>query len=195
MKKIVLALLIIFISISAEAQTTKWNFDENHTRIGFSVVHMMISEVDGNFKKFEGEVLSNKDDFSDAKINFKIDVSSINTDNEKRDNHLRSADFFDVPNYPSITFVGEKLKKTGKNKYKLTGNFTMRGVTKKITLDVAHSGIIKDPSGIMRAGFKITGTIKRSEYGVKYNSVLDAGGVMIGENVDITCNVELVKGK
>jgi polyisoprenoid-binding protein YceI len=195
MKKAILILVLSILSISANAQTTKWSFDEAHSKIGFSVVHMMVSDVDGNFKKYEGEITSDKEDFSDAKINFKVDVSSINTDNDKRDEHLRSADFFNAPKYPTITFVGDKMKKAGKGKYKLTGNFTMLGVTKKVTLDVTNRGMRKDPWGNTKAGFKLTGKVNRNDFGLKYNSVLDGGGVMISDNVDINCNIELLKSK
>jgi polyisoprenoid-binding protein YceI len=195
MKTIFLAIIATFFAINANAQSTKWNFDESHSRIGFSVTHMMVSDVEGSFKSYEGEVLSDKDDFSDAKINFKIDVNSIFTYNDKRDVHLRSADFFNTEKFPNITFVGDKLKKVGKGKYKLSGKFTMLGVTKNITLDVTYRGMKKDPWGGTRAGFKLAGKINRNDWGLKYNSALDAGGVLIGENVDITCNIELIKDK
>lgn len=195
MKTFYIAILAVLFAINANAQSTKWNFDEAHSKISFSVTHMMVSDVEGKFKKYEGDVVADKEDFSDAKISFKIDVNSIDTDNDKRDEHLRSADFFTVDKYPNITFVGESMKKVGKGKYKLTGKFTMLGVTKTITLDVSFRGFKKDPWGGTRAGFKITGNINRNDWGLKYNSALDAGGVMIGENVDIICNVELLKAK
>jgi len=195
MKQIIIAFMAFFLGISLNAQNTKWNFDESHSKISFSVTHMMITDVEGKFNKYEGEILSDKDDFSDAKINFKIDVKSIDTDNDKRDDHLKSADFFNTEKFPDIIFTGEKMIKKGKGKYKLSGDFTMLGVTKKIILDVTYRGMKKDPWGNLRAGFKISGTINRNDWGLKYNSALDAGGVMIGEEVDIICNIELIKSK
>lgn len=195
MKKITITILALIFGITLNAQTTKWNFDNSHTKIGFSVTHMMITDVVGQFNKFNGSVISDKADFTDAKINFTIDVSSINTDNADRDKHLRSADFFDVEKFPNIKFEGTSLKKIGKGKYKLSGKFTMLGVTKNVTFDTKFSGIVKDPWGNTRAGFKITGKINRNDWGLKYNSAMDAGGVVIGNQVEILCNVELIKEK
>ena len=195
MKKISLLIVALITSGVIFAQTTKWDFDLGHSNIQFSINHMVISEVTGNFTSFEGTVLSDKADFSDAKINFTIKVNSIDTDNEKRDQHLTGTDFFDVEKYPEITFKGKSLKKVSENKYKLTGDFTMHGVTKTIELDVKYGGTIKDPWGNTKAGFKITGTIKRYDFGLKYNSTLEAGGFMLGEEVELVCNIELTKQK
>lgn len=195
MKKISSLILAAFTIISLNAQTATWNFDKAHSSIGFAVSHMVISETEGKFKTYEGTVTSENDDFTDAKINFMIDVSSIDTENEKRDGHLKSADFFDVEKYPSITFASKSLTKVKGNKYKMTGDFTMMGVTKEIELDVKYNGTIKDPWGNTRAGFKITGSIERALWNLKYNSVMDNGGLMIGEDIDLTCNVELVLQK
>ena len=193
----IISLLIVALITSGVifAQTTKWDFDLGHSNIQFSINHMVISEVTGNFTSFEGTVLSDKADFSDAKINFTIKVNSIDTDNEKRDQHLTGTDFFDVEKYPEITFKGKSLKKVSGNKYKLTGDFTMHGVTKTIELEVKYGGTIKDPWGNTKAGFKITGTIKRYDFGLKYNSTLEAGGLMLGEEVELVCNIELTKQK
>ena len=195
MKKISLIIAAIIISLIVNAQNTKWDFDKSHTKITFTVTHMMITDVMGNFGKYSGTFLSDKSDFSDAKINFTIDVNSINTDEPNRDKHLRSADFFNVEKYPEITFVGTSFKSLGNNMYKLTGDFTMNGVTKSITLDVKGAGIIKDPYGNTRTGFKLTGTIDRTLWGLKYNSVMDAGGLLIGNEISIACYVELIKQK
>lgn len=193
MKYLTLIIIALFTAITVKAQTTEWSFDFAHTDIAFSVTHMMVTDVAGKFNKYEGTFYSDKSDFTDAKISFTIDVKSINTENEKRDNHLRSADFFDIEKYPSITFQSTSIKKSGKGKYKLTGNFTMIGVTKPITLDVVHKGTIKDPWGGTRAGFKLTGKIDRNNWGLKYNSPLPTGGVVIGYDVNLICNVELIK--
>ena len=187
------SLILVFTSIYA--QETKWAFDKAHSKIQFDVSHMVISEVSGQFKEYDGVVISTNEDFSDAKINFSIDVTSIDTDNEDRDKHLRSADFFDVAKYPKITFKSKSMKKIGENQYKLTGDLTMHGITKEVTLDVKYGGTVKDPYGNIKAGFKITGVINRTDFGLKYNSVMDNGGMLIGEEVTITCKVELIKLK
>jgi len=196
MKKIILSVTIMgMFVLSTTAQTTKWVFDKTHSKVQFDVDHMVISEVSGQFKDYEGTVLSDKSDFSDAKIDFSIDVKSISTDDEKRDGHLQSPDFFDVPKYPKITFISKSMKKIKENHYKLTGDFTMHGVTKTITLDVTYGGTVTDPYKNIKAGFKISGTINRTEFGLKYNSVVDSGGLMIGEVVTFICKVELMKMK
>ncbi|MCH8319039.1 MAG: YceI family protein, partial [Bacteroidetes bacterium] len=176
MKKIKLISAVLLITaLSVSAQKTKWSFDKTHSKVQFDISHMVISEVSGRFQKYEGTVLADKDDFSDAKIDFSIDVKSIDTDDEKRDQHLRSPDFFDAAKYPKITFKGKSMKKVGENKYKLTGDFTLHGVTKTIELDVVFGGTVKDPYGNIKAGFKITGVINRIDFGLKYNSIIDSG--------------------
>lgn len=196
MKKIILSgAVLAMLTISATAQTTKWSFDKTHSKVQFDVAHLVISEVTGQFKEYDGIVLSDKPDFSDAKIDFSIDVKSISTDDEKRDAHLQSPDFFDVAKYPKITFKSKSMKKTGSNQYKLAGDMTMHGITKEITLDVQFNGTKNDPWGNTKAGFKVTGKINRFDFGLKYNSPLDGGGVMIGEEVTITCKMELLKQK
>lgn len=194
MKKTTLILSLLLLAMfSAKAQETKWTFDKTHSKIQFDVTHMVISEVSGQFGDYEGTVLVNNADFSDAQINFSIDVKSIDTDDEGRDKHLRSPDFFDAAKYPKITFMSKSMKKIDENLYKLTGDFTLRGVTKEITLDVKYGGTVNDPWGNIKSGFKITGVINRTDFGLEYNSVLDTGGLMIGEEITITCKVELLK--
>ncbi len=196
MKKTTLILCVVMFAVfSAEAQKATWTFDKTHSNIQFDVSHMVISEVSGQFHKFEGTVLADKEDFSDAKIDFSIDVKSIDTYDGDRDGHLQSPDFFDAEKYPNITFKSKSMKKSGENEYKLTGDFTMHGVTKEISLDVKYGGTVTDHYGNVKAGFKITGTIDRTDFGLKYNSVMDTGGLMIGEEVTITCRVELLKMK
>lgn len=185
------------ISLSAKAQTN-WNVDAAHSKLGFSVTHMMVSETEGKFKIYEGKVSSKSDiDFTDAAIDFNVDVNSINTDDEKRDAHLKSADFFDVTVYPKITFKSTSMK-SGKIKgtYNLTGDLTMHGVTKKVTLlAIGASKIVKDPYGRMIYAFKVKGKINRIDYGLKWNSALEAGGVAVSEDVNLDITVELIKGK
>ncbi len=186
------------ISLSANAQTN-WNVDASHSKMGFSVTHMMVSETEGKFKIYEGKVSSKSDiDFTDASIDFKIDVNSINTDDEKRDGHLKSPDFFDVATFPNMTFKSTSMKANPKikNSYILVGDLTMHGVTKKVTLTaIGASKIVKDPYGMMRYAFKVMGKINRIDFGLKYNAVLEAGGVALSEDVKIDCTVEITKAK
>jgi len=180
--------------LPASAQSNQWGFDPAHTKIAFSISHMMISDVPGQFDAFDGTIQTDNDDFSSAKVNFTIDVNSINTHNVKRDNHLRSPDFFNTEMYPNITFVSTKIKPSlKKNEYTLIGDLTMNGITKTVKLKTVHRGTIKDPYGNIRAGFKVTGVLNRTEWGLKYNSVMDTGGLLIGEEVDIVCDVELIR--
>lgn len=191
MKK--LSILIALFSITLMSAQSKWNIDASHSSIRFAVDHMVISEIEGIFSAYEGSVITTTADFSDAKINFVVDVNSVNTDNAKRDEHLRGADFFETGNYPKMTFVSTSVQKTGNNKYNLKGNLTLHGVTKEITLGMTYGGTTKDPWGNTKAGLKVTGVINRIDFGLKYNSVLEAGSLMIGEEVAITAKVELVK--
>lgn len=186
------------LTFGAKAQTN-WNVDASHSKLGFAVTHMMVSETEGKFKVYEGKVASVKPDadFTDAKIDFSVDAASINTDDEKRDGHLKSPDFFDVAKFPKITFVSTSMK-PGKVKgtYTLVGNLTMHGVTKAVTLTaIGASKIVKDPYGMERYAFKVTGTINRIDFGLKYNAALEAGGVALGENVRLDINVEMTKAK
>ena len=196
MKKTIVIIGVLMLAIfSTKAQETNWTFDKSHSKIQFDISHMLISEVSGQFHIYEGSVKAKKADFSDAKIDFSIDAKSIDTDDEKRDGHLISADFFDVAKYPKMIFKSKSMKKLKENNYKLTGSFTMHGVTKEITLNAKYGGTVTDPYGNIKAGFKITGTINRTDFGLKYNSVMDSGGLMIGEEVAIICKVELLKLK
>ena len=185
------ALLFAVLSLSA----TTWNFDKAHTTIGFNVSHMVITSVDGKFKDFDGTVTTDGDNWESAKINFTAKINSISTDNENRDNHLKSDDFFAAEKYPNLTFVGKSMKKVGDNKFELTGDLTMRGITKEVTLNVKHNGTITDPWGNVRAGFTIDGTINRFDYGLKWDKTLDTGGLVVGNEVEFNINVELLEQK
>jgi polyisoprenoid-binding protein YceI len=193
MKTTVFTYILALTFISSFGQKTEWSFDTKHSKIGFSVTHMMISEVEGQFTQYSGTVFADKTDFSDAKIKFVISPASINTDEPDRDKHLRSADFFNVEKFPEISFESSSMKSKGKNVFVLKGNMTMLGITKPVQLEARYNGTRKDPWGNTKAGFKISGTITRSDWGLKYNSVLDEGGVVIGDEVTINCNVELNK--
>jgi polyisoprenoid-binding protein YceI len=199
MKKTLTTLVAVAaITFGATAQTN-WNVDASHSKLGFAVAHMMVSETEGRFKVYEGKVTSVKPDadFTDAKVEFSVDAASINTDDEKRDGHLKSPDFFDVAKYPKINFVSTSMK-PGKIKgtYTLLGNLTMHGVTKPVTLTaIGASKIVKDPYGMERYAFKVTGVVNRKEFGLTYNAALEAGGVALGEEVRLDINIEITKAK
>lgn len=164
MKKVVIFSALLLASMAAFSQT--WTVDKAHAKAGFSVTHMMISDVDGNFKNFDAKITSAKDDFSDAAVEFTADVNSINTDNERRDGHLKGADFFDAAKFGTITFKSKSISKVEGKKYKLVGDLTMHGVTKPVTLDLTlnGTGVNRDKKKI--AGFKATGELKRTDFGV-----------------------------
>ncbi|MCB2204527.1 YceI family protein [bacterium] len=187
-----LPLLLVGLTLTATSQTT-WRFDHAHSKIGFGVTHMVIAEVDGNFKDYEGTVTTKGDDFSNASVKFTVDVASIDTDNDKRDDHLRSDDFFNASKFPKMVFVGTSMKKTGKNTYKLMGDLTIRDVTKPVTLDVKHNGTIKDPWGNTRAGFHMTGALNRFDYNLKWNTLTEMGGAVVGKEVRLDIDVELIQ--
>ncbi len=171
----------------------KWNIDPTHSEIQFKVKHLMITTVTGRFNSFNATVETEGDDFTTAKINFAADIDSINTNNEQRDGHLKTNDFFDAANHPQITFVGTGMDKVSDDTYKLHGDFSMRGVTKPITLDVEFAGLTKDPWGNERAGFELKGVVNRKDYGVNYNAALEGGGLLLSEDVKIIAEVQFVK--
>lgn len=199
MKKTLTTLVAVAaLTFGAKAQAN-WNVDASHSKLGFAVTHMMVSETEGKFKVYEGKVASVKPDadFTDAKVEFSVDAASINTDDEKRDGHLKSPDFFDVEKFPKITFVSTSMK-PGKVKgtYTLVGNLTMHGVTKPVTLTaIGASKIVKDPYGMERYAFKVTGSLNRKDFGLGWNAALEAGGVAVSEAVRIDVNMELTKAK
>ncbi len=170
-----------------------WKIDPVHSDIKFKVRHLLISTVTGEFKKFDATVESEKGDFTDAKITFEAEVDSIDTGNEMRDNHLRTNDFFDAANHPKITFVSDSFVKKSGDEYEMTGDFTIRGVTKKIKLNVTYNGKAKGLDGSELAGFEITGKINRMDYGVKWNALTETGGIALGEDVKLDLAVEIKK--
>jgi polyisoprenoid-binding protein YceI len=194
MKKTILSMLAVCTTIIASAQS-KWSVDPSHSNVKFSVSHMVISEVEGSFNGFEGTLDAPGADFNNSSINFSVNVGSINTNSEQRDGHLKSADFFDVAKYPAMTFKSTSFKKTSGNNYKLEGNLTIKGVTKKVVFDVTYGGTVKDPYGNIKAGFKAKGSIKRMEYGLTWSALTEAGGMVVGDEVSIMFNIELAKAK
>ena len=177
---------------SSTVQAGTWAVDKPHTNVKFSVAHLVISDVDGNFKSFDGTMESSKPDFSDAKITFTADVNSINTDNDMRDNHLKSDDFFNAAKFPQIKFVSTSFTPLGDNKYKLVGNLTIRDVTKSVTFDVKYGGTVVAMGGT-HAGFKATTKIDRFDYNLKWSKATEAGGMVAGKDVEITINADFKK--
>jgi len=169
---------------------TKWSVDKTHSNVKFTVTHLVISEVEGYFKLFDGTLEYSKPDFSDAKINFTVDVNSINTDNENRDKHLKSDDFFSAEKFPQMKFESTSFTSVGTNKYKLVGNLTIRDVTKPATFDVTYGGTA-NMGKTVKSGFKAKGTINRFDYGLKWDRATEAGGMVVGKDVEITVNAEL----
>lgn len=174
------------------ANQTKWSIDQAHSDITFKVRHLMIAHVKGSFKIFDASIYTSGKDFTTAQIDIWIDASSITTGDSKRDEHLKSADFFDVENHKQIAFTsGDFEKADAEGRQELWGELTMKGITKKIKLTVEFGGIIIDSWGNEKAGFTLTGTINRNDWGLVWNSTMETGGLLVGETVKISCEVEL----
>lgn len=172
--------------------TTKWGIDPTHTEVQFKVKHLVIATVTGFFKKFSGSIESATDDFDGATASFSLDVNSIDTNQADRDAHLKSPDFFAADQYPTVDFKGT-IKKVSGNDYKLTGDLTMRGTTKAVELSAEFGGIMVDPWGNTKAGFEINGKINRKDFGLNWNAITEAGGMVVSEDVKLHLNVELAK--
>ena len=194
MKRVILITAAILAQGVLFAQT-KWNADVVHSSVKFTVEHLVISEVEGSFKTFNGTMTADKPDFQGAAIDFTVDVNSISTDNNMRDTHLKSDDFFNVQKYPKMTFKSTSFKKVAGNKYTLTGNLTLRDVTKSVKFDVIYGGTAKDGYGNTKAGFKATAVINRFDYGLKWNNLTEAGGMTVGKDVTISLRLEFAQAK
>jgi len=189
---IVVAAMILAIPYAAVAST--WNIDPDHSNLGFKIKHLMVSNVKGNFEKFSGAVEINDKDMTKSKVEVTVDTSSVNTNVKKRDDHLRSADFFDVAKYPTMTFVSKKVTVVSPDKLKVIGDFTLHGVTKEVVLDLeGPTAESKDPWGNTRKGATATTKINRKDFGLMWNQALETGGVLVGDEVDITLEVEMIK--
>ncbi len=164
--------------------------DPSHSRVQFKVKHLMISNVLGSFKEFEGKASMVENDFSSTVVSFSITTASIDTEAADRDTHLKSADFFDVEKYPKISFEGKGMTQKDEENYELTGNLTIKDVTKPVTLSVEFGGLMTDPWGNKKAGFSITGEINRKDWGMVWNAALETGGVLVSDKVKILCDVE-----
>lgn len=192
MKQLTTIIAALVISLVTFAQDN-WKVDPSHSKVGFSVSHLVISEVEGSFKTFDGSFENSGSDFSNAKINFSVDVSSIDTDNDQRDGHLKSEDFFYAEKYPKMTFESTSFKKKGKDTYELKGKLTMRGVTKTVTFDVKYGGQAVDGYGNTRVGFTATTTLNRMDFGIAWNAKTEQGTWTVGEDVDVTLKLEFIK--
>ncbi len=194
MKHFVKVFAVLFIVSALSFGQTKWMIEKSHSNINFSVAHLVVSEVTGKFKDFTGTMESSKEDFSDLKVSIAIKAGSVDTDEPNRDGHLKSPDFFNAAVDSIVTFKSTKVEKTADGKYKVTGDLTMRGVTKPVVLDTQLKGKTKNPWGKTVAIFKSSTTIDRTAWGLKWNKGLETGGLLVGENVDLTFNVEFIQG-
>lgn len=170
-----------------------YKIDTAHSEITFKVKHLMITNVTGNFNKFEATMESEAADFSDAKISFEADVNSISTNNEQRDGHLKSDDFFAAEKFPTLSFTSKSITKKSEENYALTGDLTIRGITKTIELAVAFGGIMTDPYGQVKSGFEISGKINRKDFGLNWSAVTEAGGIMLSDEVKLNLSVQMIK--
>lgn len=192
MRKVILlfgAVLLLAATVSADT----WNFDIPHSSVGFTVTHLVIAKVHGKFNDFGGTIEFDGKNVESGSIDVAIQMASIDTDNEKRDNHLKSPDFFDVDNFPVMTFKSRKIVDEEGNNFKIIGDLTIRDVTKEVTLNAEHHGTVKDPWGGTRAAFSATGKINRQDFGVKWNRALETGGYLVSDEVTIIIEAEMIK--
>jgi polyisoprenoid-binding protein YceI len=178
--------------MSSSSNTTTWTIDPAHAEIGFAVRHLMIATVRGRFGAVSGTVTVDEQNPRNSRVDVTVDVNSIDTRQEMRDNHLRSPDFFDVEKYPTMRFVSKRVEGDVRGEFRVVGDLTIRGVTREVTLTASLEGQTKDPWGNERAGFSASGKINRREFGLNWNQALETGGVMVGDEVKLTIDVELV---
>jgi polyisoprenoid-binding protein YceI len=197
MKRLITALVtLIIMALPAMAFAATWNIDPEHSHVGFKVRHLMVTNVKGIFEKYSGTVVVDDKDITKSKVEVTIDTASIDTNVKKRDDHLRSADFFDVAKYPAMTFVSKKVAKAGPDRLTVTGDLTIRGITKEVALAVeGPTPEVKDPWGGLRRGATASTVINRKDFGLAWNKALETGGVVVGDEVTITLEVEMIKAK
>jgi len=193
MKKLKLIIILILFGSLQTFSQTNWNIDRSHTHVLFSIKHMIISNVTGYFRIFDGKVVSFSDDFNNTKVEFEIDVNSINTENEKRDKHLKSTDFFDTERYPKITFKSKSFKRISGSDYEIVGDLTMKGITKEVRFKGEYNGTVKDPGGNTRAGFSMSTKINRFDYGLSWNKTIETGALVVSNEVKIECEIEIYR--
>ena len=174
---------------------TTWKIDPAHSEINFKVKHLVVSTVTGHFSKFDASIETNKEDFSDAKINFEADINSIDTKNEQRDAHLKSADFFEADKHPKMSFVSKSVKRISDHELQVIGNLSLRGITKEITLDVIYNGTVAGFGGTEVAGFEVRGKLNRFDFGLQWNALTEAGGVVVSNEVKIEILAEFNKSQ
>lgn len=185
------ALLLAVMAVTAPAAT--WNFDKAHSSIGFSVRHMVISKTTGKFNDFDGVLEFDGENVEFGKVDFTVQMTSVNTDDEKRDGHLRTGDFFDVEKYPTMTFKSTKVGDMKGSSFQLTGILTIKDVSKEVTFDCEYHGAIKDPRGNTRAGFTAETEINRQDFNVSFSKTLDGGGLIVGDNVIVKLELETIQ--
>jgi len=173
--------------------TTIWAIDPLHSDVQFKIKHLVISTVTGTFRKFDGRIIKVGDDFNNAKVNFKIDVKSIDTNQAQRDEHLKSGDFFAADEFPEITFESTSFVNQSGSDYKMIGNLIMKGVTKSVELNVEYGGSEDNGHGILKHGFEVTGTVNRIEFGMTWNKLTDTGGLGLGENIKLIANIQVAE--
>jgi polyisoprenoid-binding protein YceI len=193
MKKIMLAVSMLFISTALLTAQSEWKLDKVHSSIVFTVKHMVISSVSGSFKDYDIVFKSEKPDFSDASVEAVIKVASISTDNEKRDTHLKSDDFFNAEKYPEIRFKSTSFVRVGDGKYDITGDLTIRDVTKRVTFHAEYNGSVKTPWGATLYSWTAALKLDRFDYNLKWNQTIETGGLIVGRDVTVTLNLELDK--
>lgn len=194
MIKKVIGIMILTLALSVSVFADEWTIDKAHSSVSFKVRHMVVSKVKGGFDDFSGTVKFDGENVKDGSVEMSIDVASVDTENEDRDKHLISADFFDAEKFPTITFMSKKVIADDDN-FKIVGDMTMKGVTKEVTFEVEFSGIVNDPWGNTRAGFSASTTIDRQEFNVSFSKTLDNGGLVVGNDVEIELEIEAVKVK
>jgi len=172
---------------------TKWTIDKDHSEITFKVKHLVISTVTGKFNEFDATLESENGDFEGSDISFEAMIDSIDTNNEDRDNHLKSEDFFNAEEHPKLLFESTSFEKTGEDEYKLVGDLTIRGNTKTVELDAEYGGTVEDPYGNTKAGFEINGKINRKDFGLTWNAVTEAGNVVVSDKVKLNLNVQFIQ--
>ena len=174
-------------------ETSVWVLDPTHSEVQFKAKHLVISTVTGYFRSFDGKAVTSNEDFTDADIEFTIDAASIDTNQEQRDGHLRSADFFDADQYPQLKFKSTSFKKVSDDEYSLTGDLTIKDITKPITLKVEYGGTATDFYGNLKAGFEVTGKVSRKEFGLLWNGITEAGSIVVGDEIKLALNVQFAK--
>jgi polyisoprenoid-binding protein YceI len=187
--------VLVLIVFGGPAVADNWNFDQAHSSIGFSVSHMVISNIKGYFRDYTGQIVFDGKDIEKGTVEITIQIASINTDNEQRDTHLRSADFFDAGTYPTMTFKSKKITKGQGNTFTMVGDLTMKGVTREVTLTGQLHGIIQDPYGNTRAGISATTVINRQDFKVSWTNKLVDGSLIVGNDVTINIDIEIIKAK